>query len=221
MRPGRKGPVWIAVALAVIVLAMTGPAIGRTALAPAGAPPTRTISLEASGFYASPNPDDVGISATFYASSVCQAPTLSNCSYSYSGLPAGCSNSNSASLICTPSASGQYTVNATATWACPVCLSNSATLSFDVNDYPAVSSVTASPSATDAGRPVQLQVIVSGGSSPFGYVWSALPPGCSSYDAASLACTPTASGNYTIDVQVTDVAGGQTTGSVSLTVSPS
>ncbi|HEV2519434.1 MAG TPA: PKD domain-containing protein [Thermoplasmata archaeon] len=211
-------PIWGAAALTILVLA-AALALGSFSLPLAPAQSGTSPRPNSSGFTASPNPDDVGVTATFDASGLCKVG-LTGCSYSYSGLPAGCSTANSPTLGCTPSASGQTTVNVTAIWGCPVCLSSSSTLSFTVNPDPVVASISATPTTVDAGELLAISVSVTGGTAPFGYAWSGLPAGCSSLNASVLSCRPSASGTSTVGVSVRDAAGGQTSGSLPLTVNP-
>ncbi|HEV2165490.1 MAG TPA: PKD domain-containing protein [Thermoplasmata archaeon] len=208
--------IWRAAALTILVVA-AALASASLAMPVVAAQPGASPRPSSSGLTASPNPDDVGVSATFDASSLCQV-ALTGCSYSYAGLPTGCSTADTSSLTCTPSASGQTTVNATVTWGCPVCISSSSTVSFTVNADPVVSSMSASPSTVDVGQLLTLQASISGGTSPFGYSWSGLPSGCSSVNSSSLSCRPGTSGTTTIGVSVRDAVGSQTSGSLALTV---
>ncbi|HEV2429409.1 MAG TPA: hypothetical protein VGV64_06150 [Thermoplasmata archaeon] len=204
----------------LLVVGVLALASSPTPLAGSHAVPALTMKVApaaSSGLTASPNPDDVGISSTFDASSVCHVALLS-CSFAYTGLPSGCSSSNSATLACTPSVSGQFTVKVTAMWGCPVCMTSNSTLSFTVHSDPVVASMTANPATADVGQLVVLQVSVTGGSPNFAFAWSGLPAGCGSLNANSVSCRPNASGTSSVGVSVRDAAGGQASGSVALTV---
>lgn len=209
-------------------LLLAGFVLGLTPLAFAPAGPAAPLSdggpihpqaavPGSSGFTVSPNPDDSGVSTTFDASGVCLA-LVGSCTYSYSGLPSGCSGSSGASFSCTPSTTGVFEVNVTATWGCPLCATNNGSVSFTVNAYPSVSSVTATPANLDVGQSTDLSVSVSGGSTPFAYSWSSLPAGCSSLDTNPLSCQPNGSGTFSILVSVHDAVGGHSSGSVALSV---
>ncbi len=65
-----------------------------------------------SQFYASPSPLALGGQTTFYVSATGGAPPYT---YSYVGLPTGCSSSNSGSLSCTPTGTGTFNVTVTVT----------------------------------------------------------------------------------------------------------
>ncbi len=180
-RPSPTAAAWLLVVLVIglssLGLAHAGPPSNASA-DPSG-PVTVASQPAANGFTASPNPDDVGVSASFDASGACLA-VVGTCNYSYSGLPPGCSGSSGSSFECAPSSAGQFNVNATATWACPICATNTASLTFDVNDYPSLTAVTATPAALDIGQSTRLSASVGGGTSPISYTWSQLPSGCSS-----------------------------------------
>jgi ferredoxin-NADP reductase len=60
--------------------------------------------------------------------------------------------------------------------------------------------------------------LTSGGLGPLTYAYGGLPFGCSSQDSATLTCTPTVAGTYSITVVVTDAASRTTSAAVSLTV---
>jgi PKD repeat protein len=174
-------------------------------------------AVPASGsFYASPNPVDLHRQTTFDASGLCSTST---CDYSYSGLPPGCSSADTAQLSCSPSSTGTFGVEATASSACVVvCLENNGTTTLVVNPDPSISSLSASPNPANVGESVTFTASVSGGTSPLTYTWSGLPSSCSSADSATLDCTPTSSGTYGVGLTVGDAAGGQASASVSLSV---
>ncbi|MGA8543330.1 MAG: hypothetical protein WB947_07345 [Thermoplasmata archaeon] len=78
----------------------------------------------------------------------------------------------------------------------------------------------ADPSRTDVGQLSNLTATASGGTSPLGdYVWTGLPPGCSSLDSPTLECAPTAPGNYSVTVAANDTYPRYTSATISLLVS--
>jgi hypothetical protein len=139
-------------------------------------------------------------------------------SYDWSGLPAGCSSTDSNPLSCTPSAAGSSSVVVTVTdnfgstlTSLPVTATVVAALT--------VGLPTASASSVAVGGTEVFTASVSGGTAPYTYVWSGLPTGCSSSDVSQLSCAPTATGTWSITVKVTDSSGtSQTSAPVSVTI---
>lgn len=86
---------------------------------------------------------------------------------------------------------------------------------------PSVSAFTAAPNSVKNGDSVTFSVTVSGGTGPYSLVYSGLPSGCSSANRTSLTCRPSATGTYTVLVNVTDHFGKLATGSVTLKVTSS
>ena len=164
---------------------------------------------------AAPSETDVGLKVAF-AISASQGTGLF--SYSYQGLPPGCSSSNTPSLSCTPSSSGSYIIAVSATDGAGVIATSSVAVT--VNPDLSITSFSPSASSIGLGNETTLTVSVFGGTEPYSYEYSGLPPGCSSDNSDVLSCTPTAGGSYTIQVSVTDHAGWSTMSSVRLTVNP-
>lgn len=70
------------------------------------------------------------------------------------------------------------------------------------------------------GASVSLHANVSGGSAPFQYSWTNLPPGCSSSDSDALACTPESAGTFGIHLLVSDAAHSSASGAATVVVLP-
>ncbi len=126
--------------------------------------------------------------------------------YTWSGLPPGCTGSSSASLSCTPTATGTFAI------AVSVSDSNgelqtSSSLSIQVVTALLTPTVTASRAALDIGQTVTFTATVAGGTGSYTYAWTGLPTGCFSVNAASFTCTPTASGSLNVVLTVTDSNG--------------
>ncbi|MCI4372995.1 MAG: hypothetical protein L3K02_05075 [Thermoplasmata archaeon] len=78
------------------------------------------------------------------------------------------------------------------------------------------------PGQVQEGQSINLQVNVNGGTSPYTYSFTGLPPGCTNQNSPSFSCNPSASGNYNLAVGVTDAHQNQTTSnSVSVQVTSS
>ena len=164
---------------------------------------------------AAPSETDVGLKIAF-AITASQGTGLF--SYSYQGLPPGCSSSNTPSLSCTPSSSGPYIIEVSATDEAGSIATSSVAVT--VNPDLSITSFSSSASSIGLGNETTLTVSVLGGTKPYSYEYSGLPPGCSSDNSDVLSCTPTASESYAIQVSVTDHAGWSTMSSVRLTVNP-
>ena len=83
---------------------------------------------------------------------------------------------------------------------------------------PSISSFIANPSSIVLGNSTIFSVTVTGGTLPFSYAYSGLPGGCATGSLANLSCTPTSTGSYTVQVNVTDAKGYWTTASTTLNV---
>lgn len=83
---------------------------------------------------------------------------------------------------------------------------------------PDLTEFTASPALINLGNSTRLTATVARGNGSLSYVFSGLPSGCSSVNASSFNCTPTAAGNFTVRVNVTDQTGHSVTGTTGLSV---
>lgn len=196
--------------------------VGVTVSDPAGKSTSSTLKLDVVGptitsFTVSPTSVTVGTQATFTAVVTGGATPYT---YVYAGLPSGCSTGNVSSLPCTPSSQGTYnvTVRVTDSLGSSV-LSTPATLTVTQQSGPVISSFTVTPSTVTVGGNVSFSVSASGGTTPYSYVYTGLPTGCTSADTATLACSPQASGSFPVTVTVTDAKSLTATKSVTLTVS--
>jgi YVTN family beta-propeller protein len=77
------------------------------------------------------------------------------------------------------------------------------------------------PSSITLRNSTTVTATVSGGTSPFSYVYSGLPQGCVTQNSSSWSCTPTDTGSFTVRVNVTDSAGGSANATTTLTVTAS
>lgn len=154
-------------------------------------------------FSLSPNPV---ISGNTESMTVAASGGTSPLSYSYTGLPSGCSNSNSDPLVCAPTATGTFMVTATVTDAHGLTASASAVLT--VNPVPPaplkITGFSANPQNVSLEWATTLSVTTTGGTAPLAYAYTHLPPGCTSTDASADTCNPTASGHYNATVEVID-----------------
>ncbi len=176
-------------------------------------PPTIT------SFSASPSSVNQGQTTTFTVVVTAGTPPYT---YGYTGLPGGCSTANSASLTCTPTASGTFTVSVKVIDSNSLAATANTTLTVTVPVSPLkISSFKASPSSVATGQGVTFTVVASGGTPPYSYLYTGLPTGCSTANSATLNCTPTTSGDFTVNVVLTDAGSLTAQANVSLTVTSS
>jgi DNA-binding beta-propeller fold protein YncE len=172
-------------------------------------------------FVASPDPVVVGALTTLSASALGGNGSLS---YAYLGIPtgwSGCPSENASSLSCLPASSGSFplTVSARDT----IGGSASAQLPLTVAcaggpPGPSICAAQASPGSLSVGQSLTILVSASGGTGALSYAFMGLPPGCSSSSTASLGCHPDASGDYLVEVRVTDASGRSAEANVSVAV---
>ncbi len=165
--------------------------------------PTATIS-------ASENPTDTGLSVTFSSSvSGGTAP------FSYSWVIGGSQVCTTSSCTHSFSASGAYGIDLTVTDS----QGEKATPTYteDVDSTPVV---TASENVTqaDVNIPVAFSSLASGGTGGYTYSWTL--NGVQLATSSSFDNSFSSAGTYTLDVKVTDSAGGTDTASVTVAVEP-
>ena len=139
-------------------------------------------------------------------------------SYAWSGLPSGCNATSSATLTCTPSASGTSWVTVAVTDANGETVMEGPVTLVVAPALGAVN-VSASVSSVEIGGSVTFTASVSGGTHPLSYSWKSLPTGCITVNAPTLTCVPATTGTYYVNATVTDAAGvSQTATSAQVTV---
>jgi len=156
---------------------------------------------------------DVGMTTVLSTSATGGTGTLT---LSYVGLPSGCASVNAPTISCTPRAVGIATVVVTASDAAGGHASQSLLLT--VNALPSITTASFSSEAITQGDSVTLSVAAGGGTGMLAYAYSGLPAGCPSLDAPTITCTPTASGDFVVNVTVTDELGQSSNGSATLSV---
>jgi hypothetical protein len=179
-------------------------------------PLTVTLDPTISSFLASPDVLDLGDYSTLHVSVEGGIEPLT---YTYVGLPTGCVGFDNATLLCSPGATGVFTVSVVVKDSGNVTIFSA--LKMTVNPALAITSFLASPSRVDVDSATVLSVNVSGGTFPFDYRYLGLPYGCFSSSSAASPCVPGATGVYTIRIFVNDSAGNSVNATVSLTVQPS
>lgn len=172
-------------------------------------------SVVVSKIYARPDPVDVNETLTLNATA-----TGGTGSYRYfwGGLPGGCLSQNLSRLQCTPTATGNFSINMGAIDT-DGFQNLSPILNLTIFGPLRVSATGVSLSELDVGQSTLLSVTPKGGSPPFTTSWIGLPPGCSSSNVTVLSCRPTMAGSYPLHAQVTDASGARVdSGSVDVVV---
>lgn len=125
-------------------------------------------------------------------------------SYSYVGLPQGCTTNDSPALVCTPTTAGVFPVLLTVRDSLNAASDASATLTVipAAEGVPSLLAFFANPTVVTLGNSTMLTVVLSPSTSNASFAFSQLPPGCTSENTSRLACTPTAIGPTTIQVHV-------------------
>jgi hypothetical protein len=169
-----------------------------------------------SGLQFTPNPVIVG--NTTYLNVTASGGT-GGLTLTFTGLPTGCTSSNTTSLVCVPTVVGNFfrvrvfandSTGASATSTVPLT----------VDSALVVSSIGASPNPVYVSQQTFINVTAAGGSGALAYAYAGLPQGCSSHNTVSLACVPTASGTFEIRVFVNDTAGNSVSAPTQLVVIP-
>lgn len=109
-------------------------------------------------------------------------------SYSFSGLPRGCTSANTSALPCTPSAGGTYSIGLTIGDRWGTVKAGNASL--EVVFAGLIGNFTLTPSTIHLHQSFVLNVTAIGGSPPYSYSYSGLPAGCASLNSSRFTCTP-------------------------------
>lgn len=80
-------------------------------------------------------------------------------------------------------------------------------IAFTATPTPLTAALAIDPSTLALGGSATLTTNAAGGAPAYSYTYGGLPAGCVSTNAATLHCTPTATGNFSITVNVSDTAG--------------
>lgn len=142
----------------------------------------------------------------------------------YSGTSASCSQDSkisgavNSSYVASPAGNTTYCYTlADSSQGTPAAVASSAVDTVTVvstgEGSPLISSFSANPSSIALGNSTTFQVTATGGTLPYTYAYTELPPGCQTSNTDSLSCTPSSAGNYNVTVTVTDARGNNTTSS--------
>ena len=138
-------------------------------------------------------------------------------SYSPSKSAAGCSVSTSPQLSCTPVVNGTtFNVTVTVTDAYGSMVHAVSPLIAVYSTLHAT--LVASNNTPLLGQTIALVANATGGTSPYAYNFTGLPPGCVSENKPALGCLPTQADYYNVTAQVTDSSGATVNAAVQLHV---
>ncbi|MCI4322867.1 MAG: PKD domain-containing protein [Thermoplasmata archaeon] len=156
----------------------------------------QTVTIQGSG-YGGSLPLTVFTLGAFSLS--CMNATVGTCT---SGSLTTASNGSFVALVVVPTVltSGPYTLTVNDS------LGNSVSEAVTVYTDPSAGSISVTTPSADVGQSTTFSTNASFGSGLYTYAWSGLPAGCSG-SSASIVCVPTAPGNLSISVQVTDSNG--------------
>lgn len=125
--------------------------------------------------------------------------------YTWSGLPLGCAGGNLSTIDCVPAQPEAFDVQVSVSDTSGASATSTAK-SVLVSSDPEASTPQAVPASLDLGMSTTLSTTTSGGAGTLTVVWSGLPAGCSG-DTSTIPCTPTAPGNFSVQVSVSDANG--------------
>jgi hypothetical protein len=140
--------------------------------------------------------------------------------WSYSGLPTGCSTTNKAQFQCAPGVTGKFNVSVVVVDTHGATSTSNITINVFL---PLTPTLSVSPNNIDLGHTSYINTSVAGGASSGGhtYLYGGLPSGCSSSNSGTMSCRPRVTGLFSINVTVTDSVGDQAfSGPLSLLVHP-
>jgi len=140
----------------------------------------------------------------------------SSYTYAYSGLPPGCST-KLAALTCAPTVVGTYPFRALVTDTLGIAVAANGTVT--VNPDPAVV-LDIAETEGEVNETDTISWTVFGGSAPFLFALSGLPPGCSSNLTPPIVCRFAETGSYHVEVNVLDASQLTTSAAATVTVVP-
>lgn len=170
-----------------------------------------------SAFTASPNPVGIGGASDLNVTASDWSAVMS---YAYAGLPPGCSTDNTSSLVCSPTATGAYTVRVYVNNTASLSADQTAQLDVSTPSMPTIFAFGSAPALIEVGWTSFLNVSAAGGTGSLTYAYAGLPSGCTSSNSSSLACAPGVSGSFALRVYVNDSGSNSATATATLTVDP-
>lgn len=129
-----------------------------------------------------------------------------NITYTYTGLPSGCSSNNVTTLTCKPSnGSGLSTIEVKGVDAAGHVGYANTSLTIATAGAFQVDRFSVSPEfGSPLGAQVMFTVGVANAAGSVPYAYTGLPSGCTSTSTPTLACAPSAVGSFRVEVNATD-----------------
>ncbi len=150
-------------------------------------------------------PYDVGQTVTFNGTAT--SVGSGSLTYTWLGLPKGCTAANASTITCPSLADGTTNVTVEVEDSNHYAVTSHA-LEFTVNKDPSVTAPKPSRTSADVGQALSLSVTVTGGAGSLAYLWSGLPAGCVAANASTVSCPSlTTASPYSTMVMVTDASG--------------
>jgi hypothetical protein len=138
--------------------------------------------------------------------------------YSYLGLPTGCTGASTDEVVCAPTGPGTFGVGVEVTDS--LHHSSNASLELVVNPAPTIGSFSIQPTLVVLGESAFLNLSISGGTGPLRVAYAGLPPGCLSENTTRLECVSNTTGTFTVTAQVSDADGSMANSTQQLIVAP-
>jgi hypothetical protein len=144
-----------------------------------------------------------------YKATVAATGGIAPITYSASGLPDGLSMSSGGDITGTPTTAGQYSVRVTAIDSSKVTASTGVSATYTIKIAPVTLTFGAAnlPDGV-VGVAYSGSVSATGGTPQYSFTASGLPDGLSMSAGGAVSGTPTTAGTFTVNVTVTDTAGG-------------
>jgi hypothetical protein len=160
------------------------------------------------------------VNRPYPATSITAAGGTTPYAWTATGLPAGLAiNATTGAIAGTPTAAGAQSVTVTATDAAGA--SATRTYTFNVNGAPSITGLATLANATTGQAGYSQQMTAAGGTIAYAWTQTGLPAGLALNASSGLISgTATTSGNYTVNITLTDAAGATATVSRSLAVVP-
>jgi hypothetical protein len=128
----------------------------------------------------------------------------------WAGLPTGCTGASTDQVTCTFPRAETLSISTTV-FDSVNGTASSGPLEYAVSPPLTIGVPVTSSTSVTSGSTFTISATAVGGSGGYVYSWTGLPAGCSSANAATVTCAPTATGSYNVTATVTDSNGANVT----------